>query len=68
MSRVSVLKRLFAVFVLPVFILAVVSFASAQEGKADVAAPARPVLMSILSSGRSQTSRKNRIPSHSRSN
>ena len=40
MSRVSFLKRLFAVFVLPVFILAVVSFASAQEGKADVAAPA----------------------------
>jgi GWxTD domain-containing protein len=40
MSRVSFLKRLFAVFVLPVFIFAVVSFASAQEGKADVAAPA----------------------------
>ncbi len=40
MSRVSFLKRLFAVFVLPVFISAVVSFASAQEGKADVAAPA----------------------------
>jgi GWxTD domain-containing protein len=40
MSRVSFLNRLFAVFVLPVFILAVVSFASAQEGKADVAAPA----------------------------
>jgi GWxTD domain-containing protein len=40
MSRVSFLKRLFAVFVLPVLILAVVSFASAQEGKADVAAPA----------------------------
>jgi GWxTD domain-containing protein len=40
MSRVSVLKRLFAVFVLPVLILAVVSFASAQEGKADVAVPA----------------------------
>jgi GWxTD domain-containing protein len=40
MSRVSFLKRLFAVFVLPVFILAVVSFASAQEGKADAAAPA----------------------------
>ena len=40
MSRVSFLKRLFAVFVLPVFILSVVSFASAQEGKADVAAPA----------------------------
>jgi len=40
MSRVSFLKRLFAVFVLPVFILAVVSFASAQEGKADVAVPA----------------------------
>ncbi len=43
MSRVSFLKRLFAVFVLPVFILAVVSFASAQEGKADAAAPATPV-------------------------
>jgi GWxTD domain-containing protein len=40
MSRVSFLKRLFAVIVLPVFILAVVSFASAQEGKPDVAAPA----------------------------
>jgi GWxTD domain-containing protein len=40
MSRVSFLNRLFAVFVLPVFISAVVSFASAQEGKADVAAPA----------------------------
>jgi GWxTD domain-containing protein len=40
MSRVSFLNRLFAVFVLPVFILAVVSFASAQEGKADAAAPA----------------------------
>ena len=40
MSRVSFQKRLFAVFVLPVFILAVVSFASAQEGKADTAAPA----------------------------
>ena len=39
MSRVSVLKRLFAVFVLPVFILAVVSFKFAQEGKADAAAP-----------------------------
>ena len=42
MSRVSFLKRLFAVFVLPVFILAVVSFASAQEGKADSAAPSAP--------------------------
>ena len=42
MSRVSFLKRLFAVFVLPVFILAVVSFVSAQEGKADAAAPASP--------------------------
>jgi GWxTD domain-containing protein len=40
MSRVSFLKRLFAAFVLPVFMLAVVSFASAQEGKADAAAPA----------------------------
>jgi GWxTD domain-containing protein len=42
MSRVSFQKRLFAVFVLPVFILAVVSFASAQEGKADTGAPAAP--------------------------
>ena len=42
MSRVGFLKRLFAVLVLPVFILAVVSFASAQEGKADAAAPATP--------------------------
>ncbi len=39
MSRVGFLKRLFAVLVLPVFILAVVSFAYAQEGKADAAAP-----------------------------
>ena len=42
MSRVSFLNRLFAVLLLPVFILAVVSFASAQEGKADAAAPAAP--------------------------
>ncbi len=42
MSRVSFLNRLFAVLLLPVFILAVVSFASAQEGKADAAAPASP--------------------------
>jgi GWxTD domain-containing protein len=39
MSRVGNLKRLFVVFVLPVFMLAMVSFASAQEGKADAAAP-----------------------------
>ena len=39
MSRVGFLKRLFAVLVLPVFILAVVSFASAQEGKADAPDP-----------------------------
>jgi GWxTD domain-containing protein len=39
MSRVGFLKRLFAVFVLPAVILALVSFASAQEGKADTAAP-----------------------------
>jgi GWxTD domain-containing protein len=39
MSRVGFLKRLFAFFVLPVFILAVVSFAYAQEGKADAAVP-----------------------------
>jgi GWxTD domain-containing protein len=39
MSRVGYLKRLFAVFVLPVFMLAVVSFACAQEGKADAADP-----------------------------
>jgi GWxTD domain-containing protein len=39
MSRVGYLKRLFAVFVLPVFMLAMVSFASAQEGKADAPDP-----------------------------
>ena len=39
MSRVGFLKRLFAVFVLPVFILTLVSFAGAQEGKADAADP-----------------------------
>ncbi len=39
MSRVGFLKRLFAVFVLPVFILTMVSFAWAQEGKADAADP-----------------------------
>ena len=44
MSRVSFLKRLFTVFVLPVFILAVVSFVSAQEGKADSAAPSAPAV------------------------
>jgi GWxTD domain-containing protein len=37
MSRVGFLKRLFAVFVLPILLLAMVSFASAQEGKADAA-------------------------------
>src|ERR1700690_117630 len=39
MSRVGFLKHLFAVLVLPVFILAVLSFASAQEGKADAPDP-----------------------------
>ncbi len=39
MSRVGFLKRLFAVFVLPAIILTLVSFASAQEGKADTAEP-----------------------------
>src|ERR1700738_5240192 len=39
MSRVRFLKRLFAVSVLPVFLWVMVSFASAQEGKADAAAP-----------------------------
>jgi GWxTD domain-containing protein len=39
MSRVGYLKRLFAVLVLPVFMLAMVSFASAQEGKADAPDP-----------------------------
>jgi GWxTD domain-containing protein len=39
MSRVGYLKRLFAVFVLPAFMLAMVSFASAQEGKADAPDP-----------------------------
>ncbi|MGH9544468.1 MAG: GWxTD domain-containing protein [Terriglobales bacterium] len=37
MSRARFLKRLFAIFVLPVILLAMVSFASAQEGKADAA-------------------------------
>ena len=74
MSRVRFLKRLFAVFVLPVFILAVVSFASAQEGKADVCSPSAPLLppssprtrlvrMSTPSSVRLRTSRRSRIPS-----
>jgi GWxTD domain-containing protein len=39
MSRVGFLKRLFAVFALPAIILTLVSFASAQEGKADTAEP-----------------------------
>jgi GWxTD domain-containing protein len=39
MSRVGFLKRLFTVFVLPALILAVVSFASAQEEKTDTANP-----------------------------
>jgi GWxTD domain-containing protein len=39
MSPVGFLKRLFVVLVLPVFMLAVVSFASAQDGKADTTAP-----------------------------
>ena len=37
MSRVGFPKRLFTVFVLPALILALVSFASAQEGKAEAA-------------------------------
>ncbi len=37
MSRARFLNRLFVIFVLPVIILAMVSFASAQEGKADAA-------------------------------
>ncbi len=36
MSRVGFLKRLFVVFALPAIILTLVSFATAQEGKADV--------------------------------
>jgi GWxTD domain-containing protein len=40
MPRVGFLKRLFAVFVLPIFMLAMVSFVSAQEGKADAPDPA----------------------------
>ncbi len=44
MSRVRFQKRLFAVLVLPVFILAVVSFVSAQEGKGDAAAPSAPAV------------------------
>src|SRR5678815_5869301 len=39
MSRVGFLKRLFAAFVLPALILALVSFASAQEDRADTADP-----------------------------
>jgi GWxTD domain-containing protein len=39
MSRVGFLKRHFAAFVLPALILALVSFASAQEEKADTADP-----------------------------
>jgi len=39
MSRVGFLKRLFTVFVLPAFILAMASFASAQEEKTDTADP-----------------------------
>lgn len=39
MPRVGFLKRLFTVLVLPVFILAIVSFASAQDSKSDSAAP-----------------------------
>ena len=39
MSRVGFLKRLFAAFVLPALILALVSFASAQEEKADTTDP-----------------------------
>jgi GWxTD domain-containing protein len=39
MSRVGFPKRLFAVLVLPALMLAMLSFASAQEGKADAASP-----------------------------
>ena len=39
MSRVGFLKRLFTVFVLPALMLAMVSFASAQEEKTDTADP-----------------------------
>jgi GWxTD domain-containing protein len=39
MPRVGFLKRLFAVLVLPALMSAIVSFASAQEGKADAADP-----------------------------
>jgi GWxTD domain-containing protein len=39
MSRVGFLKRLFAVLVLPALMLAMVSFAFAQEGKADAPSP-----------------------------
>ena len=39
MSRVGFLKYLFAVLVLPALMLAMVSFASAQEGKADAPSP-----------------------------
>ncbi len=39
MSRVALWKRLFSVLVLPVFILAVVSFAGAQDSKSDATAP-----------------------------
>jgi GWxTD domain-containing protein len=40
MSPVGFLKRLFAVLVLPVFVLVAVSFSSAQDGKADTTPPA----------------------------
>ena len=43
MPRAGFLKRLFATFVLPAIILAMVSFVSAQEGKADVADPSADV-------------------------
>ncbi len=42
MSRVGFLKRLFAVFVLPIAMLAMVSFASSQDGKAPTATDASP--------------------------
>jgi GWxTD domain-containing protein len=35
MSRVGFLYRIFVIFVLPVFVLGLVSFAAAQEGKSD---------------------------------
>ena len=71
MSRVGFLKRLFTVFVLPALILAMVSFASAQEEKTDTADPSAPqhllrkrrLRKSIRLSVRLPKSRRSRIPS-----